>query len=219
MIKHAMECTPFLPLFRFFIQDIKLLAVPGVQRLVYSTCSVHAAENEEVVSQALQSDEAKSGRFVLAPKGDVLPIWPRRGLPEKMTCGGNLVSPPIVNLYIFLTLLEKMQNRLSDACPGRIIRMGSSCLVLFENPSTMMAKLLIKKASSQIPRLQRRNVLQNQPRNQKQMSQMEDSLKRRGRRRRSRHTVIALRSTLSDHHFNITYRIFDHFACSTQTIH
>ncbi|KAI5122536.1 hypothetical protein M0805_005263 [Coniferiporia weirii] len=65
MIKHAMK-------------------FPAVEKIVYSTCSVHAAENEEVVCEALASDEAKKGRFTLAARESVLPTWQRRSLPEKM---------------------------------------------------------------------------------------------------------------------------------------
>ncbi|EJD06767.1 S-adenosyl-L-methionine-dependent methyltransferase [Fomitiporia mediterranea MF3/22] len=65
MIKHAMK-------------------FPAVTKIVYSTCSVHAVENEDVVSQALASDEAKEGHFVLASRNEVLPTWPRRGLPARM---------------------------------------------------------------------------------------------------------------------------------------
>ena len=59
--------------------------VPGVQKIVYSTCSIHATENEEVVCQVLESEEATSGGFVLAPRNLVLPTWHRRGLREKMS--------------------------------------------------------------------------------------------------------------------------------------
>ncbi|KAF4614075.1 hypothetical protein D9613_007884 [Agrocybe pediades] len=65
MIKHAM---------RF----------PNVKRIVYSTCSIHATENERVVRNALNSDEAKAGPFQLAPRSEVLPTWPRRGYGEEM---------------------------------------------------------------------------------------------------------------------------------------
>ena len=58
--------------------------VPAVVKIVYSTCSVHAAENEDVVDQALSSEEAKLGNFRLAPSGCVLPTWTRRGLPESL---------------------------------------------------------------------------------------------------------------------------------------
>ncbi|KAF9466533.1 S-adenosyl-L-methionine-dependent methyltransferase [Collybia nuda] len=65
MIKHAMQ-------------------FPGVQKIVYSTCSIHATENEHVVRDSLNSDEAKRGRFLLAPEGEVLPKWRRRGIPDEM---------------------------------------------------------------------------------------------------------------------------------------
>ncbi|KAK7032869.1 S-adenosyl-L-methionine-dependent methyltransferase [Favolaschia claudopus] len=56
---------------------------PKVSRIVYSTCSIHATENERVVRAALSSDEAIAGPFQLATKEDVLPSWPRRGMPEE----------------------------------------------------------------------------------------------------------------------------------------
>ncbi|KAF9266542.1 S-adenosyl-L-methionine-dependent methyltransferase [Marasmius fiardii PR-910] len=65
MIKHAMK-------------------FPNVKKIVYSTCSVHAIENEHVVAEALKSDEAKNGNFKLATPDEVLPQWPRRGLPEEI---------------------------------------------------------------------------------------------------------------------------------------
>ncbi|KIK10106.1 hypothetical protein K443DRAFT_126886 [Laccaria amethystina LaAM-08-1] len=65
MIKHAM---------RF----------PNVKRIVYSTCSIHASENEHVVRDALSSDEAKAGSFSIASRNEVLPDWPRRGFAEEM---------------------------------------------------------------------------------------------------------------------------------------
>lgn len=65
MIKHAM---------RF----------PNVKKIVYSTCSIHATENERVVRNALGSEEAQVGEFELAPQNEVLPTWPRRGYPEEM---------------------------------------------------------------------------------------------------------------------------------------
>jgi 25S rRNA (cytosine2278-C5)-methyltransferase len=58
--------------------------VPAVKRIVYSTCSVHAIENEHVVRAALKSDEARTGCFILAPPETVLPQWPRRGLPQEL---------------------------------------------------------------------------------------------------------------------------------------
>ncbi|KAJ7739302.1 S-adenosyl-L-methionine-dependent methyltransferase [Mycena olivaceomarginata] len=57
---------------------------PRVARIVYSTCSVHAAENEHVVRAALRCDEAAAGPFGLAPRAEVLPAWPRRGVAGEM---------------------------------------------------------------------------------------------------------------------------------------
>lgn len=54
---------------------------PAVVKIVYSTCSVHPEENEQVVHAALQSAEAAAGGFKLAPRAEVLPEWSRRGLP------------------------------------------------------------------------------------------------------------------------------------------
>jgi putative methyltransferase len=60
-----------------------------VQKIVYSTCSIHATGNEHVASHALQSDEAKSNHFKLAPRNDVLPTWNRRGEAAEMKGTGK----------------------------------------------------------------------------------------------------------------------------------
>ncbi|KAH8831525.1 S-adenosyl-L-methionine-dependent methyltransferase [Flagelloscypha sp. PMI_526] len=57
----------------------------NVQRIVYSTCSIHAIENEHVVAAALASEEARNAKFVLAPQSFVIPSWPRRGLEEHLS--------------------------------------------------------------------------------------------------------------------------------------
>ncbi|CAE6437225.1 unnamed protein product [Rhizoctonia solani] len=54
---------------------------PSVERIVYSTCSIHVTENEGVVRDALASSELKAKGFKLAPRSQVLPKWDRRGLP------------------------------------------------------------------------------------------------------------------------------------------
>ena len=56
-------------------------AVPSVEKIVYSTCSIHPEENERVVAVALRSTEATAGGFTLAPRAAVLPTWSRRGQP------------------------------------------------------------------------------------------------------------------------------------------
>ena len=52
------------------------LTLPKLQRLVYSTCSIHDAENELVVKAVLPY--AQGLGFEL---GHALPQWPRRGRP------------------------------------------------------------------------------------------------------------------------------------------
>ena len=52
------------------------LTLPKLERLVYSTCSIHDVENELVVKAVLE--EAQELGFQLV---DPFPSWPRRGLP------------------------------------------------------------------------------------------------------------------------------------------
>jgi putative methyltransferase len=52
------------------------LHFPSVQRLVYSTCSVHQRENEDVVAAVLPAATAAGFRLI-----DPFPTWHRRGLP------------------------------------------------------------------------------------------------------------------------------------------
>ncbi|KAJ2747662.1 hypothetical protein GGI20_000311 [Coemansia sp. BCRC 34301] len=49
---------------------------PGVKRISYSTCSVHAEENEAVVARVLEGQ----CEFGLAGADQVIPTWHRRGL-------------------------------------------------------------------------------------------------------------------------------------------
>ncbi|VDB84724.1 unnamed protein product [Peniophora sp. CBMAI 1063] len=55
---------------------------PAARKIVYSTCSVHNVENEQVVKAALASEEAIDAGWTLAPRSRVLPSWPRRGHPD-----------------------------------------------------------------------------------------------------------------------------------------
>ncbi|KAJ9114385.1 hypothetical protein QFC20_001528 [Naganishia adeliensis] len=69
----------------FQLQMIRhAMKFPAAKRIVYSTCSVHKEEDEEVVMNALGSSEARDFGWVLAPRAVVLPTWERRGLPEHM---------------------------------------------------------------------------------------------------------------------------------------
>ena len=66
-------------------------SVPNVKKIVYSTCSIHAIENEHVVRDALNSEEANGATFVLAPQNEVLPEWTRRGYPDEMDSPGKSI--------------------------------------------------------------------------------------------------------------------------------
>jgi 25S rRNA (cytosine2278-C5)-methyltransferase len=57
---------------------------------VYSTCSIHAIENERVVRDALMSEEARTASFELAAPEEMLPAWHRRGLADEMGNAGTL---------------------------------------------------------------------------------------------------------------------------------
>ena len=68
------------------------LTLPSLQRLVYSTCSVHQQENEDVVQAVLP--EAEKLGFQLR---HTLPAWSRRGLPvfqgaEKLVRIGEILT-------------------------------------------------------------------------------------------------------------------------------
>eukprot|EP00850_Spirogloea_muscicola_P018585 SM000172S03058 [mRNA] locus=s172:85266:89635:+ [translate_table: standard] len=52
------------------------LCFPSVERVVYSTCSVHQRENEDVVAAVLSPSSNTSFKLVSA-----FPAWPHRGLP------------------------------------------------------------------------------------------------------------------------------------------
>lgn len=59
---------------------------PLLRRFVYSTCSVHRIEDEDVVFRALASPLASDAKgrwkWTLAPRSECLPEWPWRGEPS-----------------------------------------------------------------------------------------------------------------------------------------
>lgn len=74
IIEHALKCK---------IQGVNIkliLLVPKAKRVVYSTCSIHAQENEHVVKTILKNNPD----FELATRDSVLPTWDRRGIPEEI---------------------------------------------------------------------------------------------------------------------------------------
>ena len=68
------------------------LTLPSLQRLVYSTCSIHQQENEDVVKAVLPDAEKLGFKLQHA-----LPAWSRRGLPvfqgtEKLVRTGAILT-------------------------------------------------------------------------------------------------------------------------------
>lgn len=58
-----------------------LLAVPAVERIVYSTCSINEIENEDVIKSVLPTAESYGFQLVTP-----FPQWQRRGLPTFEGC-------------------------------------------------------------------------------------------------------------------------------------
>ena len=92
------------------------LTFPAVERLVYSTCSVHAEENELVVARVLPL--AHELGFHLA---SALPAWPRRGLPGLCEGAERLlrVDPEQDQTDgFFVALFERLPDQPSAAKAG-----------------------------------------------------------------------------------------------------
>lgn len=98
-----------------------------MQKIVYSTCSIHAIENEGVVKHVLTSEECELGNFRLAPQNEVLPSWSRRGLPEELDSLGNLFFSPLSKNKNHSS--QMMLAPSSDAYQVKTQQMGSSFLV------------------------------------------------------------------------------------------
>lgn len=80
-----------------YLYKANTYAVKSVKRVVYSTCSIHAEEDEHVIMKALASKEAKARGWTLAPRSEVLPAWERRGRPSEMgdNKGASLSQPRV----------------------------------------------------------------------------------------------------------------------------
>ncbi|XP_069470880.1 28S rRNA (cytosine-C(5))-methyltransferase isoform X2 [Ambystoma mexicanum] len=81
------------------------LSFPAVERLVYSTCSVHQVENEDVVRETLLENSAF--RLVKA-----LPSWPQRGMPVFPGAECCLRASPTETLTngFFVAMLERKKR-------------------------------------------------------------------------------------------------------------
>ncbi|QLQ77980.1 hypothetical protein HG537_0A02270 [Torulaspora globosa] len=68
----------------FQFQVVKhAMSLPKARKIVYSTCSVHAEENERVVIDLLLDKKVQQWGWRVAPKDKVIPTWPRRGIVEE----------------------------------------------------------------------------------------------------------------------------------------
>ena len=65
--------------FQFVIMK-HALSFPGARKVVYSTCSIHAEENERVVIDLLLDEQIRNQGWTLASRDEVIPEWPRRGI-------------------------------------------------------------------------------------------------------------------------------------------
>ncbi|KAF9580885.1 hypothetical protein BGW38_002290 [Lunasporangiospora selenospora] len=67
----------------------KAMTFPKAQKITYSTCSIHAEENEHVVTTLLKNHWPE---WKLTPRSKVLPTWHRRGYPQDVGDIPGLVS-------------------------------------------------------------------------------------------------------------------------------
>ncbi|KAF7646131.1 hypothetical protein LDENG_00192590 [Lucifuga dentata] len=93
------------------------LKFPRLQRLVYSTCSIHTQENEEVVTACLQQNPG----FRLVP---LLAEWPERGLEPLAQCLRASASKTRTHGF-FVALLERHAKAESPNQEVQIIDPGS----------------------------------------------------------------------------------------------
>lgn len=68
----------------FQFQVVKhAMSLPNAKKIVYSTCSVHAEENERVVIDLLLDKKVQQWGWRVASRDKVIPSWPRRGKVEE----------------------------------------------------------------------------------------------------------------------------------------
>lgn len=76
--------TRLTKLSSFQFQILKhAMSFPNAKKLVYSTCSIHAEENERVVIDLLLDDKVKQWGWRVRKRAGVIPTWSRRGFAEE----------------------------------------------------------------------------------------------------------------------------------------
>ncbi|XP_076876393.1 28S rRNA (cytosine-C(5))-methyltransferase [Brachyhypopomus gauderio] len=94
------------------------LRFPAIQRLVYSTCSVHAQENEEVVSACLQQNSG----FRLV---HLLPQWPERGNAPLGQCLRASTTKTLTHGF-FVAVLERQSTTRREGSHKLPIQLSAS---------------------------------------------------------------------------------------------
>lgn len=69
--------------FQFQVVKHAMVNFPDAKRLVYSTCSIHAEENERVVIDLLLDAKVKEAGWRVASRDTVIPTWSRRGFVDE----------------------------------------------------------------------------------------------------------------------------------------
>lgn len=100
------------------------LRFKSVQKVVYSTCSVHPEENEHVIERVLSKPEFKD-EWRLALREEVIPTWPIRGLPTAFSDPGRflLACTEYADLYV------EMADSVIRCEPGLTHGFFVACLV------------------------------------------------------------------------------------------
>ncbi|GAB4854496.1 Putative 28S rRNA (cytosine-C(5))-methyltransferase [Ancistrocladus abbreviatus] len=102
------------------------LSFPSVERIAYSTCSIHQIENEDVIRSVLPL--ASSYGFHLAT---LFPQWPRRGFPIFVGAEHLVRMDPVEDKEgFFIALFVRERN-----CPGGTSRTSTASSLEVENPS------------------------------------------------------------------------------------
>nr|XP_057941079.1 probable 28S rRNA (cytosine-C(5))-methyltransferase [Doryrhamphus excisus]XP_057941080.1 probable 28S rRNA (cytosine-C(5))-methyltransferase [Doryrhamphus excisus]XP_057941081.1 probable 28S rRNA (cytosine-C(5))-methyltransferase [Doryrhamphus excisus]XP_057941082.1 probable 28S rRNA (cytosine-C(5))-methyltransferase [Doryrhamphus excisus]XP_057941083.1 probable 28S rRNA (cytosine-C(5))-methyltransferase [Doryrhamphus excisus]XP_057941084.1 probable 28S rRNA (cytosine-C(5))-methyltransferas len=96
------------------------LSFPRLKRLVYSTCSVHREENEEVVAACLQKNPA----FRLIP---LLSQWPERGLQPLTQCLRASITKTRTHGF-FVAMLERRHTEDMTTTPQPLVHIRDTAM-------------------------------------------------------------------------------------------